>query len=95
MNAEGFGTVTPQADGEQTVEGSGEWKDGKWTVVFLRDLYSGRKWDVNLQDRTAPALMALAIWDGDKEDRNGRKSVAVWQRLNVLKTQPPRAAAAK
>ncbi len=93
LNAEGFGTITPQAEGEQTVEGSGEWKDGKWTVVFLRDLHSGRKWDVNLKDRKDSALMALAVWDGDKEDRNGRKVITVWQRLNVLKAPPPRAAA--
>jgi len=39
--------------------------------------------DVNLI-RKEPALVALAVWDGIKEDRNGRKVISVWQRLNVL-----------
>ncbi len=29
--------------------------------------------------------MAFAVWDGKKEDRNGRKVVSVWQRLNILR----------
>ena len=88
LNAEGFGTLTPQPDENQNVIGKGEWKDGVWTVVFLRDLFSTGKWDVSLFERKGPALLALAVWDGLKEDRNGRKVVSVWQRLNILKSQP-------
>jgi hypothetical protein len=29
-------------------------------------------------------MVALAVWDGIKEDRNGRKVISVWQRLNIL-----------
>ena len=84
LNAEGFGTITPQLPGLQNVQGAGEWKDGIWTVVFLRPLKNTGNWDARLQNRKEPALVALAVWDGDKEDRNGRKVVSVWQRLNVL-----------
>jgi hypothetical protein len=52
--------------------------------VFLRPLKNTGNWDARLQNRKEPALVALAVWDGDKEDRNGRKVVSVWQRLNVL-----------
>ena len=83
LNAEGFGTVTVQPAENQNVEGYGEWKDGVWTVVFLRDMHKTGKWDVDLV-RKDPALMAFAVWDGIKEDRNGRKVISVWQRLNVL-----------
>ena len=83
LNAEGFGTVTSQPVENQNVEGYGEWKDGMWTVVFLRDMFKTGKWDVDLI-RKDPALMAFAVWDGIKEDRNGRKVISVWQRLNIL-----------
>lgn len=82
LNAEGFGTVTPQPPENQNIEGQGEWKDGYWTVVFLRDMLKTGKWDVELI-RKDPALMAFAVWDGLKEDRNGRKVVSVWQRFHI------------
>ena len=82
LNAEGFGTITPQLPEYQNVEGSGEWKDGEWTVVFLRTLESNSKWDAVLK-KEEPILVAFAVWDGFKEDRNGRKVISVWQRLNV------------
>ena len=83
LNAEGFGTVTPQPADNQNVQGYGEWKDGMWTVVFLRDMAQTGKWDVSLTEKE-PRLIAFAVWDGLKEDRNGRKVVSVWQRLNVI-----------
>ncbi|MEE9258839.1 MAG: ethylbenzene dehydrogenase-related protein [Nitrospinaceae bacterium] len=83
LNAEGFGTVTPQPLDNQNVEGYGEYKDGIWTVVFVRDMPKTGKWDVDFK-RKDPVLMAFAVWDGLKEDRNGRKVVSVWQRLNIL-----------
>ena len=85
LNAEGFGTITPQPPENQNVEGSGEWKDGTWSVVFLRDMPKTGKWDVDLAKRIDPALMAFAVWDGVKEDRNGRKVISVWQRFNIIK----------
>lgn len=84
LNAEGFGTISPQADEYQNVEGFGQWEKGVWTAVFLRDMEAAGKWDAQLKDRKDPALVAFAVWDGEKEDRNGRKVVSVWQRLHVL-----------
>ena len=66
-------------------EGSGEWKDGTWSVVFLRDMPKTGKWDVDFAKRIDPGLMAFAVWDGVKEDRNGRKVISVWQRFNIIK----------
>ena len=85
LNAEGFGTITPQPPENQNVEGSGEWKDGTWSVVFLRDMPKTGKWDVDFAKRIDPGLMAFAVWDGVKEDRNGRKVISVWQRFNIIK----------
>jgi len=85
LNAEGFGTITPQPPENQNIDGAGEWKDGIWTVVFLRDMPKTGKWDVDFANRIDPALMAFAVWDGAKEDRNGRKVISVWQRFNIIK----------
>jgi len=86
LNAEGFGSITPQPKQQQDVLGYGVYEDGEWNVVFVRDMETGGKWDAKLRKET-PILVAFAVWDGKKEDRNGRKVVSVWQRLNVLKEQ--------
>lgn len=83
LNAEGFGTLTPQPLTKQNVNGNGVWKNGKWKVVFRRSLKSLNKWDVDFDAKKGPILMAFAIWDGAHSDRNGRKTVSMWQRLNL------------
>lgn len=82
LNAEGFGTLTAQPKTKQNIRGKGVWKDGKWTVVFIRDRESLNKWDVQF-NKKQPVLIAFAVWDGQHQDRNGRKTVSMWQRLNL------------
>ena len=83
LNSEGFGSITPQPQEHQNVEGSGVWKDGEWTVVFTRTFAVSGKWDA-VFDKKEPLLVAFAVWDGEKEDRNGRKVISVWQRLHIM-----------
>ncbi len=83
LNAEGFGTITPQPREYQNVEGAGDWKDGEWTVVFMRSVAAFGNWDAII-DKKGPLLVAFAVWDGTKEDRNGRKVISVWQRLDII-----------
>ena len=40
LNSEGFGSITPQPQEYQNVEGTGVWKDGEWTVVFKESYVS-------------------------------------------------------
>jgi len=82
LNAEGFGTLTPQPKTKQNISGQGIWKDGQWHVVFRRSLTSLNKWDVKFI-KEQPILIAFAVWDGEYQDRNGRKMVSMWQRLNL------------
>lgn len=82
LNAEGFGTLTPQPRTKQNILGKGIWKDGKWSVVFYRTIDSLNKWDIKFMEGR-PVLVSFAIWDGAHEDRNGRKVVSMWQRLHV------------
>jgi len=83
LNAEGFGTLTPQPQTKQNVLGKGVWEDGRWSVVLYRSLDSLNKWDIKFK-RKNPVLVAFAIWDGKHQDRNGRKVISMWQRLKAL-----------
>lgn len=78
--AEGFGTLT--TSDIQNVQGSGEWRDGIWRVVFARDLAAERDdlVEFTLGDTTR---MAFAVWEGGADERNGLKSIASWIDLSV------------
>lgn len=79
-NAHGFGSFRPQPPAQQNVQGQGRWHDGFWNVVFLRDLKSRDRDDVQFAaGKTVP--VAFAIWNGEQGDRNGRKMVSNWFQL--------------
>jgi len=70
--AKGFGTLTPRMDA--TVEGISDYKRGQWSVVLRRDLTTSKEEDASFAPgETTP--MILAIWNGEKKEVNGRKSV--------------------
>jgi len=79
-NARGFGTLAPQPPSGQNVTGKGIWRDGSWSVLFLRDLDSEQPDDVKLAPGRAVPV-AFAVWDGQNRDRNGRKVVSNWHKL--------------
>lgn len=81
--AGGFGTLTSQPAEEQNVQGFGVWKDGKWQVIFSRDLTSSEPEDVSFQPGKTYSV-AFAVWDGANEERNGQKSTSQWVSLQLL-----------
>jgi len=78
--AGGFGTLT-SAD-RQPVDGVGRWRDGRWRVLFARDLADDGETGVDLSNATSTNV-AFAVWDGAKEDRNGQKSVSTFVGLEL------------
>ena len=81
--AGGFGTLTT-AD-IQPIEGVGRWKDGRWRVVFARDL---RVEGTGLAE-FAPGQavnVAFAVWDGAAGERDGQKSVSAFARVQLATT---------
>jgi len=82
LNAEGFGTLTPQPADDQQIRGHGAWRDGKWHVLMVRSLKTPSR-----RDRQFAAgmqvPMAFAVWNGAEKDRNGQKAVSVWQQLRI------------
>jgi mono/diheme cytochrome c family protein len=79
-NAHGFGTLKSQPPSGQNVKGKGIWRDGSWSVVFIRELKPKDADDVKFTvGKQTP--IAFAVWDGQNRDRNGRKVVSNWHKL--------------
>jgi DMSO reductase family type II enzyme heme b subunit len=80
LNASGFGTLESQEKNEQNIETTAVWEDGVWHVVFRRSLASLSSTDVEFIPGQS-VRVAFAVWDGDREDRDGQKSVTIWHDL--------------
>jgi len=78
LNAEGFSTLTTQA--HQDVDGEGNWRNNRWSVVFKRALKTGDSNDTQFGGGKTP--MAIAIWNGNNKERNGQKAVTQWNTLH-------------
>jgi len=61
---------------------TGTWKDGRWYVVYARDLAPAAEGTAPLEpgDNTNAAF---AIWDGGKGETRGMKSVSTWIPLTL------------
>lgn len=78
--AGGFGGLTAQPLEAQNVQGHGSWANGKWRIIFSRNLASNEADDVSFKpDQIYP--LAFAAWDGENEERNGQKSTSQWVSL--------------
>lgn len=73
-------TITPKE--AQEVEGRGMWKLGSWQVVFKRSMVAIDVEEDAVFD-TGKRLSAFAVWNGEKGDRGGRKSISDWVELEV------------
>jgi hypothetical protein len=80
--AGGFGSLTAQPADGQNVQGHGAWADGKWRVIFTRDLTSQEADDVVFVPGQVYSL-AFAAWDGANGERNGQKSTSQWVSLQL------------
>jgi hypothetical protein len=74
-----FGTLTQAAD--QIVQGNGDWRDGKWRVLFARDL--AVEGDYSQFAEGDDTNVAFAVWDGSASERDGMKSVSQFLTLEV------------
>ncbi|MFQ6030961.1 MAG: ethylbenzene dehydrogenase-related protein, partial [Dehalococcoidia bacterium] len=79
-NAAGLGTITSQTRDKQNVHGDSRWRDGVWRLQLSRDMTASDAGDVPLRVGK-PLSVAFAIWEGSAGDRNGQKSVSIWNTL--------------
>ncbi len=82
--AAGFGTYTAEPADDQNVEGASLWKGGVWRVSFVRDLVSSQRGDLAFRPGVKLPV-AFAVWNGNAVDRNGQKTVSIWNTLTVEK----------
>jgi hypothetical protein len=85
--AGGYGSLTSLPEDFQNVHGYGEWSNGKWQVIFSRDLIPSDSELASFQPgKTYP--VAFAAWDGAYYERNGQKSTSQWVSLKLEKVAP-------
>lgn len=85
LAAEGFGTLTVQPpDG---VKVNGAWRDGKWQAVFTRALAPPKSGQYVRFDPAKQGVVpvAIALWNGDAQERNGKKHLSAWQAMRFEK----------
>jgi len=86
--AGGFSTLTSQSPEDQNVQGFGVWQNGKWRVIFSRELTTQQADDVVFSPGTMLSV-AFAAWDGANGERNGQKSTSQWVSLQLEEKVSP------
>lgn len=80
LTAQGFGTLRARPASDPEVQAMGVYSTGSYRVLFRRAL-TARSRDATSFRPGAPIPVALAVWDGRAGDRDGKKSVTIWQEL--------------
>jgi mono/diheme cytochrome c family protein len=78
--AEGFGTLRARPRPEQAVDARGVYGTGGYRVILRRALTGNAAGAVTLTPG-ATMPVAFAVWNGSAGDRDGKKSVTIWQEL--------------
>jgi complex iron-sulfur molybdoenzyme family reductase subunit gamma len=69
---------------EQKIVARGVYGQGSYEVMFRRTLSATGEGAVTLRPgNTVP--VAFAVWNGSAGDRDGKKSVTIWQDLRIGK----------
>ncbi len=80
--AQGFGTLRARARADQAVDARGFNRIGTYRVIFRRELAGRGGQAVTLGPGTTVPV-AFAVWNGSAGDRDGKKSVTIWQELRL------------
>jgi len=83
LHVGGPGSVTFRIPQSQLVQAHGTWADGSWTTVMTRSLSVASGADGVSLAPGERASVAFAVWDGSHDDRDGQKSVTIWQDLEL------------
>lgn len=84
LAAQGFGTLRARPKVEQKIDARGVYRQNSYEVMFRRTLSPTGEGAVALRPgSTVP--VAFAVWNGSAGDRDGKKSVTIWQELKIEK----------
>ena len=82
LAARGFGTLQARRRPDQRVDARGVYGSGSYRVMFRRSIEPTGQGSVALRPgSTVP--VAFAVWNGSAGDRDGKKSVTIWQELKI------------
>ncbi len=84
LTAQGFGTLRARPRIDQKVDARGVYAAASYRVMFRRSLAPTGKEAVALTPG-ATVPVAFAVWNGSAGDRDGKKSVTIWQDLKIAK----------
>jgi mono/diheme cytochrome c family protein len=84
LEAQGFGTLKARPYSDQAVAAKGVYLAGKYYVVLHRSLQGRGPNSVEFTTER-PVSVAFAVWNGSAGDRDGKKSVTIWQELTLAK----------
>jgi hypothetical protein len=80
LAAQGFGSLRARPMDDQAVLAHGVYRTGTYRVVMRRALRGSGEHGVSFQPGTTVPV-AFAVWNGSAGDRDGKKSVTIWQDL--------------
>ncbi|MEO6163798.1 MAG: ethylbenzene dehydrogenase-related protein [Candidatus Binatia bacterium] len=84
LTAQGFGTLTARPRIEQKIDAIGVYGEGSYRVMFRRSLApTGNGSAAFTPGRSVP--IGFAVWNGSAGDRDGKKSVTIWQELKIAR----------
>jgi mono/diheme cytochrome c family protein len=84
LTAQGFGTLRARPRIEQKIDARGVYEQGSYEVMFRRTLTPTGEGAVALRPGSSVPV-AFAVWNGSAGDRDGKKSVTIWQDLKIAK----------
>jgi mono/diheme cytochrome c family protein len=80
--AQGFGTLRARPLTDQSVVARGVYGTDSYRVMFRRSLKGKGENAFTLMPRKTVSV-AFAVWNGSAGDRDGKKSVTIWQELKI------------
>jgi hypothetical protein len=80
--AQGFGTLRARPEAGPDLVARGVYATGTYRVMFRRPLAGEGKGAVRIEPGEAIPV-AFAVWNGSAGDRDGKKSVTIWQELRL------------
>ncbi|MBI4584136.1 MAG: c-type cytochrome [Planctomycetes bacterium] len=78
--SQGFGTLASRPKIDQSIASSGVYSTGSYRVMFRRALAPNGQRSVSFKPGSSVPV-AFAVWNGSAGDRDGKKSVTIWQEL--------------
>lgn len=84
LTAQGFGTLQARPRIDQKVVAKGVYGENSYRIIFRRSLKATGQGAVALRAGESVPV-GFAIWNGSAGDRDGKKSVTIWQELKLAK----------